>query len=59
VGAPLTAHHQSGAVIFHTGGTSLTTGTLAQRFKPAHLGAPEGEVFATETPEAPAMAPTS
>ena len=59
MGAPLTAHHQPGAVIFHTGGTSLTTGTLAQRFKPAHLGAPEGEVFATETPEAPAMAPTS
>jgi len=32
---------------------------LVQRYKPAHLQAPEGEVFATETPEAPVAAPTS
>jgi amino acid transporter len=32
---------------------------LVQRFKPAYLKAPEGEVFATQASEAPAVAPTS
>jgi amino acid transporter len=32
---------------------------FVQRFKPAYLKAPEGEVFATQAPEAPAVAPTS
>lgn len=32
---------------------------LVQRKKPAHLQAPEGEVFATDTPEVPATAPSA
>ena len=31
---------------------------LVQRTKPSHLQAPEGEVFATETPEARAVPTT-